>query len=622
MRDGFVTMAAATPQVQVADCVYNVQQTLLLVRQAEDAGVKLLVLPELGLTGSTCGDLFLHRTLLDGAEQALTELLRQTQDTDMLMVVGLPVGMQGGVYNCAAVCQNGQLLGLVPKTRLTAAERRQFAEGGSEVAVLRFCGQETLFGGELTFGCESMPEAVVAVEFGSELAAGGSASGSVICHLSCDSEQVGRAAWRRQMLSARSAQGICACLYAGAGEGESTTDQVFAGHRMAAENGAILAEDRDCCGLTLTQIDLYRLAQERRRQGDGSLWTEQTVAFDWVMTDTVLTRTVAPMPFIPEDAAAREETCREILKIAAMGLKKRLEHTHAKTAVIGLSGGLDSTLALLVTMEAFDLLGRDRTDILAVTMPCFGTTQRTKNNAITLAELGGCSFRSVSIGDTVASHFRDIGQSMDDLSVTFENGQARERTQVLMDLANMTGGMVIGTGDLSELALGWATYNGDHMSMYGVNGGIPKTLVRHLVAYCADRTQEPAMAAVLRDILDTPVSPELLPAKDGKISQKTEDLVGPYTLHDFFLYYLLRWGFAPRKIYRLAQYALGQEFDNETILKWLRTFCRRFFSQQFKRNCLPDGPQVGSVTLSPRGGWQMPSDAVMALWQAELETLE
>ncbi len=622
MKDGFVTVAAAAPRVRVADCRYNMEESLRLIRQAAEQHVKLLVLPELGLTGATCGDLFLQRTLVSGAEAALTELLYETRDMDLLFVLGLPVQWQGNVYNCAALCQNGQLLGLVPKTSLTTAECRQFSAAGEEAVEVRFCEQETVLGTGLVFGCESLPELSVAVEFGTDLCspAGEKSGATVICCLSCDSEQVGKAAFRRQMAAARSAQTACAYIYATAGEGESTTDQVYAGHRLIAENGSLLAEDRYDNGLTLTQIDVQRLAQQRR-QMDYSLWTEPAVIFDWAEEKTVLTRPVAPMPFVPEDPVQRKEACHEILRIAAMGLKKRLEHTNARTAVLGLSGGLDSTLALLVTMEAFDLLGRDRTDILAVTMPCFGTTQRTKNNAETLAELGGCSFRTVAIGDTVRSHFKDIGQSMEDLSVTFENGQARERTQVLMDLANMTGGMVVGTGDLSELALGWATYNGDHMSMYGVNGGIPKTLVRHLVAYCAEQASEPEMAKVLQDILDTPVSPELLPAENGNISQKTEDLVGPYTLHDFFLYYIVRWGFSPKKVYRLAKHALGQEFDDETIAKWLRTFCRRFFAQQFKRNCLPDGPQVGSVTLSPRGGWQMPSDAAATLWQIELETL-
>ncbi len=622
MKDGFVTVAAAAPKLRVADCRYNMEESLRAIRQAAEQGVKLLVLPELGLTGATCGDLFLHRTLVAGAEEALTALLYETRDTDLLFVLGLPVQWQGYVYDCAALCQNGQLLGLVPKTSLTTAQCRQFSPAGEGVAVVRYCEQETVLGAGLVFGCESMPELSIAVEFGTDLCspAPEECGASVICCLSCDSEQVGKAAFRRRMAEARSAQTACAYVYATAGEGESTTDQVYAGHRLIAENGALLAEGRYDNGLTLTQIDVQRLTQQRR-QMEYSLWTEPSVTFDLAEEETALTRHISPMPFIPEDTQQREEACREILRISAMGLKKRLEHTHAKTAVLGLSGGLDSTLALLVTMEAFDLLGRSRKDILAVTMPCFGTTQRTKSNAETLAELGGCSFRTVAIGETVKSHFRDIGQSMEDLSVTFENGQARERTQVLMDLANMTGGMVIGTGDLSELALGWATYNGDHMSMYGVNGGIPKTLVRHLVAYCAEQSGNPEMTKVLQDILDTPVSPELLPAENGDISQKTEDLVGPYTLHDFFLYYIVRWGFSPKKVYRLAKYALGGEFDDETIAKWLRTFCRRFFAQQFKRNCLPDGPQVGSVTLSPRGGWQMPSDAAAALWQAELETL-
>ena len=434
-------------------------------------------------------------------------------------------------------------------------------------------------------------------------------------------EIVRKAPYRRQLVAGQSARLSAAYLYACAGDGESTTDLVFSGHDLIAENGTVLAEQRFETGLIATEIDVSRLVQERRRMQNFPAHASgfETVFFSWHLTKTPLTRPISPMPFVPDDPEHRAATCEEILTLAAWGLKKRLKHTGAKTAVLGLSGGLDSTLALLITARAFDLLGRDHREILAVTMPCFGTTDRTLQNALTLAERLGASIRTVSIGETVKRHFMDIGQSMDDHDVTFENGQARERTQVLMDLANKHGGLVIGTGDLSELALGWATYNGDHMSMYGVNGSIPKTLVRHLVDYAAHETKDAALTQVLLDILDTPVSPELLPAVDGDIAQKTEDLVGPYTLHDFFLYYAIRWAFPPSKVYRLAQYALGDQFDSATIFHWLETFYRRFFAQQFKRSCLPDGPKVGTVTLSPRGDWRMPSDAVRALWQEDLK---
>ena len=448
----------------------------------------------------------------------------------------------------------------------------------------------------------------------------------MILNLSASNETVGKADYRRSLVAGQSARLLCGYLYADAGEGESTTDLVFAGHNIIAENGTILAEQRFASGLTSTELDVGRLAFERRRNTTFPAASQERIAwvdFTLELTATTLTRPVAKNPFVPDSQGDRDARCQEILTIAALGLKKRLVHTKAKTAVVGLSGGLDSTLALLITARAMALAGRPMTDIVAITMPCFGTTQRTKSNAQVLAEHIGTTFRTIDIGQAVQVHFRDIGQSMEDLSVTFENGQARERTQVLMDVANQSGGMVIGTGDLSELALGWCTYNGDHMSMYAVNAGIPKTLVRHLVAYAADQAQptDPQLAAVLRDILDTPVSPELLPPKEGEIAQRTEDLVGPYELHDFFLYYAVRWGFPPKKVYRLALYALGDTYGQDVILKWLKNFYRRFFNQQFKRSCLPDGPKVGSVTLSPRGDWRMPSDGVSALWMAQLESL-
>ena len=631
MKDGFVKVAVATPEVRVADCVFNREKTQELILQAAEQGVKLLVLPELGLTGYTCGDLFYQRTLLDGAEKELAKLLEATEEQEIVFLVGMPVRMGGLLFNCAVVCQNGEVLGVVPKTNLIFEEKRWFAAAPAETTGVELCGQTVLFGTDVLFCCEELPELVFAAELCNDLwvsdspsAAHAAAGATVICGLNATVEAVTRAAYRRQLVQSQSAKCSAAYLFAAAGEGESTSDVIYGGHDMIAENGVLLAEQRFKTGLLCAEIDVAWLEQERRCiQNCDPGWTEEyeMISFHLTMEKTELTRAVAKSPFVPVDEQEKQDICEEILTIAALGLKRRMAHTWAKTAVIGLSGGLDSTLALLITLRAFDMLGRDRKDILAVTMPCFGTTNRTRSNAEILAERSGCSFKTVPIGDTVRSHFADIDQSMDNHDVTFENGQARERTQVLMDLANMTGGMVVGTGDLSELALGWATYNGDHMSMYGVNGAIPKTLVRHLVHYVARHSEDAAMAAVLDDILDTPVSPELLPAVNGEIAQKTEDLVGPYDLHDFFLYYIMRRAYPPKKIYRLAKYAFAGEFDEETIAKWLKTFYRRFFTQQFKRSCLPDGPAVGSISVSPRTGWKMPSDAVRTMWQLELDEI-
>ena len=638
MRDGFIKVAAGTPKIRVADCAYNAQQCIDLICQGAEQGVKVLCLPELCLTGYTCADLFLQDTLLRGAEEALETVLEATKEVDMLVAVGLPVRSKwdNKLYNCAAILHKGVLQGLVPKTYIPNYgefyEQRWFASGAGISQGMELCGQSVCMEAGALLQCESVPNLVVGVEICEDLwapeppsVALARAGATLILNLSASNETVGKASYRRSLVSGQSGRLMCGYVYADAGEGESTTDLVFAGHNLIAENGTILAQKRFETGLTISEIDVDKLVYERRRvntfhASGKEIWRGY---FDLELEDTVLTRSVEKNPFVPADRGDREGRCQEILTIAALGLKKRLDHTHAKTAVVGLSGGLDSTLALLITARAMDLLGRPRTDITAITMPCFGTTSRTKSNAQILAERIGTTFREIDIGPAVKVHFQDIGQSMDDLSVTFENGQARERTQVLMDVANRFGGMVIGTGDLSELALGWATYNGDHMSMYGVNGSIPKTLVRHLVAYCADEAEptDPKLAAVLRDILDTPVSPELLPPKEGEIAQRTEDLVGPYELHDFFLYYAIRWGFSPRKVFRLALTALGDTYGRETILKWLHNFYRRFFAQQFKRSCLPDGPKVGSLTLSPRGDWRMPSDAVNTLWMKELETL-
>ena len=637
MKDGFVSVACGTPPLRLADCDYNAEQTFTMMRSAEQAGAKVLVLPELGLTGYTCGDLFYQDALLRGAEQALATVLEATRNLEVVTAVGMPVRVNNKLYNCAVIIQKGSILGIVPKTHLPNYgefyEKRQFAPAPAEDDYISFCGQEAVpFGAGQIFTCENLPELVLGFEICEDLWAPESpsvamarAGATVICNLSASNEVLSKDRYRRQLVTTQSAKLLCGYLYASAGEGESTSDVVFGAHQLIAENGTLLGEKRFENGLLLSEIDVQKLCYERRRtQAFGDAEEKKNYCgFTLTPVTTKLTRYIAPKPFVPEGKEDRDARCREILLIASLGLKQRMEHTGAKTAVVGLSGGLDSTLAVLITGLAMKMLDRPMTEIVAVTMPCFGTTDRTRNNAVILAEKLGATLRTVDISASVRSHFKDIGHDMADHSVTFENAQARERTQVLMDIANQTGGIVIGTGDLSELALGWCTYNGDHMSMYAVNASIPKTLVRHLVAYLArdNAEKDEALRDVLEDILDTPVSPELLPAVQGQISQKTEDLVGPYELHDFFLYYLLRWGYSPRKIYRLAQYALGGQYSREVILKWLKTFYRRFFSQQFKRNCLPDGPKVGTVALSPRGDWRMPSDAQWTLWQAELETL-
>ncbi len=645
MKDGFVKVAAGTPKIRVADCAHNGEQIITLMRQAVDRGVKVLTLPELCLTGYTCGDLFLQDTLLRGAEEALACVLTETAGLDLVAALGLPVRnpWDNKLYNCAAVIQKGEILALIPKTHIPNYgefyEARWFATGKDVDVTVELCGQQVWMSPNCVLACETMPGLVLGVEICEDLWAAQPPSGTLarsgvtlILNLSASDEVAGKAAYRRDLVRGQSGRLVCGYVYADAGAGESSTDLVFAGHNMVAENGTLLAETRFDTGLTISEIDVDRLVYERRRMNTftppdttpmerAHALGVSRISFSLEASDTELTRSVSPSPFVPQGERDRAERCDEILRVAALGLKQRLEHTRAACAVIGLSGGLDSTLAILITAMAFDLLGRDHREILAVTMPCFGTTARTRSNAEILAEELGTSFREVNIGEAVRRHFADIGQSMDDHSVTFENAQARERTQVLMDLANQRGGLVIGTGDLSELALGWATYNGDHMSMYGVNASIPKTLVRHLVAFVAD-DKGGRLARVLQDILDTPVSPELLPPKDGQIAQKTEDLVGPYELHDFFLYYAVRWGFSPRKVFRLALYALGDRYDRDTLLRWLENFYRRFFAQQFKRSCLPDGPKVGTLTLSPRGDWRMPSDAAAGLWLSELDRLK
>lgn len=636
MKYGFLRAAAASPGLRVADVAYNTQEIIKSMREYAARNAQLLCLPEFCLTGYTCSDLFLQETLICGAEQGLAEILAASCGLNLVTVVGLPVRRSGKLYNCAAVVCDGKLLGLVPKTHLPNYsefyEKRHFLPGPAQASPMELAGQQTLFGTNLLFACRQMPEFVLGVEICEDLWAPippscthALAGATVIANLSASDETVGKASYRRDLVCGQSARLLCGYLYADAGHGESTTDMTFAAHDLIAENGTLLAEAGPFeDGRAVTELDLGRMVQERTRNTTFEPHTEgyTTVSFDLEPVEVPLTRKVSPTPFVPRDDAARAERCELILRIQAEGLAKRIEHTHARCAVVGISGGLDSCLALLVAVRACHILGRDPRDIVAITMPCFGTSKRTRSNAEILCEALDVSFQEINITATVQSHFADIGQDPETYDVTFENCQARVRTLELMDYANKNGGFVIGTGDLSELALGWATYNGDHMSMYGVNAGVPKTLVRHIVRYVADTCGKETLSRVLLDILDTPVSPELLPAAaDGSFSQQTEKLVGPYELHDFYLYYVLRFGFGPKKIYRLALAAFTGRYEPEVLLAWLNNFYRRFFAQQFKRSCLPDGPKVGSVTLSPRADWRMPSDACNALWMRELDDL-
>lgn len=628
MRDGFVKVAAASPELRVADPVYNIEKMKQLVEEAKQQKVQLLVFPELAVTGATCGDLFWQDTLIRAAERELAELAGCVED--MLVVVGAPLRYKHKLYNCAVFMNQGHIIGAVPKAK-TGGDR-YFASGEDLYALIRLGEDEVCLGTDLLFECSQMPELVVAAEVSEDLWAPcapsvwhAAAGATVIVNPAAQAETVGKQEYRRMSVASQSGRLYCGYVMAGAGEGESTTDFVFAGHSLIAENGRILSESELFTkGLTVTEVDVQRALYERRRAANYPEADEDgydTIPFELKEEEVELTRIVPQNPFMPEDPQLRVKRCKDILTMQISGLRKRIEHTHAKTLVIGISGGLDSTLALLVAAGAMDRLGRDRKDIIGVTMPCFGTTKRTKGNAETLCQCMGISLECIDIMAAVNQHFADIGHDPAITDVTYENSQARERTQILMDYANEKGGMVVGTGDLSELALGWATYNGDHMSMYGTNASVPKTLIRHIIGVYADEAADPAMQAVLRDILDTPVSPELLPAKDGEISQKTEEIVGPYELHDFILYYAMRYGFAPAKIYRLAMAAFEGVYEKDVVLKWLKGFYRRFFQQQFKRSCLPDGPKVGSVGVSPRGDWQMPSDACAFEWMKEAEAL-
>lgn len=652
MIDGYIKVAACTPKIKVADTDFNSKSIIAQIEECKNAGVKIAVFPELCITGYTCQDLFFQNTLLDSAMYGLIDIVRATKGYDAVVAVGLPVYAFGKIYNCAAIIYDGDILSFVPKTHLPNYnefyEVRHFAAYNGKISTVsldkfgytdsRGNGCYIPFG-QFVFKCQSVPELIVGFEICEDLWTAdpvsnhlAQAGATVICNLSASDEVIGKDSYRRQLVSNQSARLVSGYVYCSAGDGESTQDMVFSGHNLIAENGTLLNESKLFKNeITISEIDVKKLAFERRKISTyrpSEIGSSTSIGFiccfDMSVDKTNITRYVDKTPFIPSDNKERNYRCNLILQMQSQGLKKRIEHTNAKNVVIGISGGLDSCLALLVCVEAMDLLKRPHSDIVAVTMPCFGTTKRTRSNAELMCEALNVSFREVDITKAVLQHFEDIGHNTENHNVVFENGQARERTKVLMNISNQTGGFVVGTGDLSELALGWATYNGDHMSMYGVNASIPKTLVRHIVKYYADTCTSDKLREVLYDILDTPVSPELLPTDETatEMTQKTEDLVGPYELHDFFLYNGIRWGFSPKKVYRLAKIAFNNEYDDKTILKWLKTFYRRFFSQQFKRSCLPDGAKIGSVTLSPRGDWRMPSDAMATIWLKEIDDLE
>jgi len=633
MKDGFIKVSAVTPKIKVADPVFNGEQILSCMKEEWKKHTKICVFPELCITAYTCNDLFLQKELLDSAKETLRKLVQESKGHDMMTFLGIPWEHEGKLYNAAACLQNGELLGLIPKTYLPNYgefyEDRYFTIGPDITVRTDFFGKKVPFGTNLLFKCSNVPALTIAGEICEDVwvpnppsISHAMAGATVIVNPSASDELVGKNSYRDMLIIGQSARLVAAYIYANAGEGESTQDLVFGGHDIIAENGRCLAESARFKPETITaDIDVQRIFSERRKLTTYDVYEDEdyeTVEFSLKEEETKLSGTVDPAPFVPSDESEKNRRCEEILSIQALGLKKRLEHVNGKCVVLGLSGGLDSTLALLVCAKAFDMLKLPKKGIHAVTMPCFGTTDRTYRNACELAKSTGASLSEVRISEAVNIHFRDIGQDPENHDVTYENAQARERTQVLMDIANRDNGLVVGTGDLSELALGWATYNGDHMSMYAVNSSVPKTLVRHLVRYYADTCGDRKLKDILYDVLDTPVSPELLPPEKGKISQKTEDLVGPYELHDFFLYYVLRFGFKPSKIYRLAEIAFRGRYDTETIYRWMQTFYRRFFSQQFKRSCLPDGPKVGSIAVSPRGDLRMPSDAVSRIWLDDL----
>ena len=642
MNYGFVKVAAAVPHVQVADCFYNIQQMEGLMRQASDKGVQIIAFPEMSVTAYTCLDLFAQQTLLKNAEQALLKLVSDTADLNILTIAGAPLVTENRLINAAIAFQAGKILGVVPKTYIPNYKEFQEQRWFTSATELRDktvsignrtypLGSHLLFtAGQVKVGIEICEDLWVPVPPSSLLAMEGA---NILVNISASNELIGKHHYLRSLICQQSARCMAGYVYASAGFGESSTDLVFAGNGIIAENGTLLEESPRFTmqeQLVISEIDIENLQNDRQvntsfMHGASTLLASETITIPFALSENsgqpVLTRSVDPHPFTPSGDALKER-CEEIFQIQVAGLVKRIVHTHSRTAVVGISGGLDSTLALLVTVMTFDALNIPRNQILGITMPGFGTTDRTYTNACDLIRSLGVTLKEISIKDACLQHFKDISHNPSVHDVTYENSQARERTQILMDVANQENGMVIGTGDLSELALGWATYNGDHMSMYGVNGSIPKTLVRYLVEWVAHNRVDEASRATLLDIVDTPISPELIPAdENGNIKQKTEDLVGPYELHDFFLYHFLRFGSSPAKIYFLAQQAFGGSYDKETIRKWLHTFFRRFFQQQFKRSCLPDGPKVGSVSLSPRGDWRMPSDAMATLWLKEIEGL-
>ena len=631
MKDGFIKVAAATPKIKVADPAYNTEEILKIIDETEKNGASILVFSELTISGYTCGDLFLQQPLLTECKNQLLRIVKATENKSMLVVVGCPIVIKQKLYNCAVVISDGSILGIVPKTHLPYYsefyELRHFTSGEGLEEDLWF-GEEFGYVNVAVnqlFKCKEIPELVVACEICEDLwvplppsTYHAMAGATVICNPSASVETTTKESYRRSLVSNQSARLLAAYIYADAGEGESTQDVVYSGHHLICENGSVLAEAKRFTNeIIYADIDVQKLAAERRKMtsfpgGQTDDYFEQEFSLE--VKENKITRTFPKAPFVPDNQDERDKRCDEILSLQSMGLKKRLEHTNCKHAVVGISGGLDSTLAVLVTVRAFDLLDIPRENLICVTMPCFGTTDRTYQNAVSLIKELGATLKEVRIEKAVRQHFADIGHDENNHDVTYENSQARERTQILMDMANQYNGMVIGTGDMSELALGWATYNGDHMSMYAVNCSVPKTLVRYLVLYYAETTENKKLSEVLMDVLDTPVSPELLPPVDGVISQKTEDLVGPYELHDFFLYYMLRFGFPKAKLYRMAKLTFDGVYDDETIKKWLDKFYWRFFSQQFKRSCLPDGPKVGSVAVSPRGDLRMPSDASPTAW--------
>ena len=635
MKNGFLRVAACTPKLRVADPMMNAEDIYGELKDAAAKNISLIVFPELSLTGYTCSDLFFQKKLQEKAIDALFFLIESSKSLPVIFTVGLPLSHKNKLYNCAAVICSGSLLGVVPKTHLPNYgefyERRHFSAGPKNSTIL-IRGKEYPFGTDQIFTCLTMPEFRLAIEICEDLwvpvppsSRHAVMGATVLANLSASDETISKAAYRRGLVSSQSARLVAAYIYADAGFGESTTDMVFAGHNLIGENGRIIAESKLFSeGLTYQDIDLQMLTQERIHQSTYPDFAEKEDAcgyreiyFSLETSDVPTVRVIAPFPFVPADTSERDRRCEEILAIQSSGLAKRLAHTGIRDVVIGMSGGLDSTLAFIVAIRAFRRLSLPLTGIHAITMPGFGTTTRTYDNACNLSRAFGTSFQEISINEAVLLHFKDIGHDPEVFDVTYENGQARERTQILMDLANQNNGLVIGTGDLSELALGWATYNGDHMSMYAVNSSVPKTLVRYLVSYAAS-IAEPDVSKVLLDVMDTPVSPELLPHDNDKISQVTEDLVGPYALHDFFLYYFMRYGFTPEKLLDMAVIAFDGTYEYDFIKKWLKVFIRRFFSQQFKRSCLPDGPKVGSVTLSPRADWRMPSDASARAWLEEL----